>query len=133
MMKKIWKLFAALSMLMVFATTSCAIYIGGGYNGDYYNLEWITITDSDYDRVYKGKSFDDMMSAKELWTTSAYKDVYEKKIYINENQLRDFLKDHKVSTQGINETFDKIEAGDSFIFYNMDSNKMGVLYIKVFE
>lgn len=79
MLKKIWKLFAALSILMVMTSTSCAIYIGGGYSGKYYNLEWITITKSDYETAYEGKNFSQMKAAKELWPTSAYKNVYEKK------------------------------------------------------
>lgn len=130
MLKKIWKLFAALSILMVMTSTSCAIYIGGGYSGKYYNLEWITITKSDYETAYEGKNFSQMKAAKELWPTSAYKNVYEKKTNLNEYQLRDYLKSKKISDDAINETFVKIEKGDSFIFYNLESNKVGILYLE---
>lgn len=131
MMKKIWKLFAALSMLMVFATTSCAIYIGGSYPEKYYNLEWITISDIDYNKTYKDKDYDTMMIAKEWWTTSAYENVYEKKIRINEDQVCTFLKKHSITDEeDITRTFKEANAGAVFIFYNLSSNKKGVLYIK---
>lgn len=129
-MKKIWRLFAALSLLTVFAFSSCAIYIGGGYHGKYYNLEWIKISDSDYNTAYKGKTYSEMMTAKSLWTTDAYKTVYEKRTYITDDQLRTFLKNHNISDEGIQRTFTEVESGNCFIFYDQASNMKGVLYLE---
>lgn len=54
----------------------------------------------------------------------------KKKTNLNEYQLRDYLKSKKISDDAINETFVKIEKGDSFIFYNLESNKVGILYLE---
>jgi len=98
-MKKIWRLFAALSLLTVFAFSSCAIYIGGGYHGKYYNLECLNDIDSDYYNKYLAKSDEQREAMKDTWDSSKFK--YDKKTYQTESQVYDFLK--------------QLGAGDSLI------------------